>query len=321
VRTQSKPNPIICFFALLLFIGIACSQTAAPPGSPPQSNAATETTSAGVGAVPPLEIVPSATQSPSSVPSFTPALVETNTPIGETPVDTLVQTEMPSETPVGPASETPFQAPSVTQNPIATIVETQSSGASPTIQVPEISTDRLVLSDNFNGGGPWAQGSVEGSFEFGYTEDTYRFVVQVPYLDVWSIRNQTYSNLRQDIVIASFAGATDGFTGVVCRWNGSNNYYRLTVDASGLFRITRIFSAEIVDIASASGPDLAESVGIPYRLRAECNRDFLALYLNDTLVVSAQDNFFDDGNFGIVTGTLVGSPFTAEIDSFDLYLP
>lgn len=321
MRNHVVINPVIGFIVAFFIAGLACSQSAAPPGSPPLVLVTPATTPAGVGAVPPIDFAPSLSPTSISTSPLPPAVSKTTTPVPTTTAETTVQIDQSSATSTIFPSETPINLPQPSQTSHATSSAIENAVLTPTNPVPEIGTDRPVVSDDFNGGGAWAQGTVEGSFEFGYTDETYRFVVQVPNLDVWSIRGQTYSNLRQDIVIASFAGATDGFTGVVCRWNGSNNYYRFTVDPSGLFRITRIFSAEIVDLATASGPGLTESVSVPYRLRAECNGNILALYLNDTLIISAEDNFFMDGNFGIVTGTLINSPFTAEIDSFALYLP
>ncbi len=323
MRRNTRLSISVLLLLSLFLLGLACSQSASPPGSPPQSVVVTGSPppQTGLGAVPPLESenLPASTSTPVFSPTSEP--IVTGGSLTETPAST---SDLNKETPAPTlelASETATNLPSPSISITAQAEETVIESATSTIQIPAIDTERLVLSDEFNGGGAWAQGSVEGSFEFGYTTNTYQFIVQEPNLDVWSIRGQSYFNLRQDLLIASFAGASDGFTGVVCRWNGSNNYYRLTVDASGVFKITRVFSAEVVDLGTTTGPSLSESAEGQYRLRAECNGDFLSLYLNDALMVWVQDDFFQEGNFGIVTGTLENSPFTAELNSFALYLP
>jgi hypothetical protein len=244
------------------------------------------------------------------------------------PVNTPSATEpsRPTATVEVLSSKTPEQitasdlSPTATDTPVSLQAQTQMPNSSTPASPLDSATVKLV--DEFDGGGGWAQGSSEGQYEFGYSEGVYRFDISDPDIDVWSVRGQTFPNVRQEITITAMSGDQDGYFGIMCRWEKPNSYYRFTVTPGGNFKITKIFLAIETDLAEANLTPFSEfEQQNPYRIRADCTGTQLLFYLNQQLVLSAEDNDIPTGKFGMIARTGLGGPIEIEVDNYALYVP
>jgi hypothetical protein len=241
------------------------------------------------------------------------------------PVEEVTRIVEPTFTPIPPALPTQTSLPTpdievMTATPtllLPTPTPTVIPSATPDIPVLEESDLKLV--DGFNGGGGWAEESVERRYTFGYTLDGYRFLLESPQIDVWSIRGQRYLDTSQRVEILVFEGPADGYVGIVCRWQRSTSYTRFTLAPSGEVVISQVVNGVVEDRASSQISAFGSDPSSPYVLRADCIGNSLALYLNDLLIVSAVDENPQEGNFGLMAGTRAFAPLDVTLDNFVLY--
>ncbi|MFN2198478.1 MAG: hypothetical protein ACK2UW_20320, partial [Anaerolineales bacterium] len=286
----------------LLMLGSACRFSDGSPGSPPDAVfaestgiLATHTQSITPGT--PTQLLNTSTTMPA-LPTMTIAPVETVVPtqtIASTYATEAAITATPGQENTSTPGPTPIDRATATSEVAPTQTMTASSASSP------LDTATLSLSDDFEGGGGWVQGSVEGEYTFGYINGAYQFDVSIPDTEIWTVRSQKLSNLRQEITITNMTGDEDGYFGLICRWEKPNSYYRFSVTPSGTFKITRIFLAIETDLAEANLTPISEfSDQESYRIRADCTGNQLLFYLNQQQVLSAEDSEIRTGQYGML---------------------
>ena len=295
---------------------LACSLSGGPPGSPPEAAIITTTST---------HIVPGELATFSPIPS-TSTMTMTNSPTVEfqdTPaVIGPALTGTATATIVQEVSATlQVVQEELTSTPQPTLSQDAAPTAAPTPEPVNTDQYQQVLLDSFNGGGAWVSSAVEGRYKFGYTADAYQFTLEIPLIDVWSIRGKVYADSMQEVDIVEFQGASDGYAGLVCRWTRSTEYYRFTVSNAGEYRITKISGNVIDDLAQKTMSSINPSTENPVRLKAVCSGDSLVLYSNNQLILQAQDTDLEQGNFGLMAGSSGSGPISVKFDNYVLYAP
>lgn len=306
---------------LFFLISGACRFSDGSPGSPPNAVFADPVSVSATANITAPENTPAVqlptNTSPPQIPTITVTPVAINSPTSTS------ESAMPTAVPMTETPEqalTPEPGPVSTNMPTITAAPTQTTSESVATSTLDTATVRLV--DQFDGGGGWAQGAVEDSYEFGYVDGVFRFDISVPDIEIWTVRGQTYSDLRQEITITDMAGDVDGYFGLICRWQKPNTYYRFTVTPGGTFKITRIFLAIETDLAEAQLSPFSEfSDQEAYRIRTDCTDSQLLFYLNQQLVLSAEDNELQTGQFGMLAEAGTGGSIQVEVDNYALYIP
>jgi hypothetical protein len=158
-----------------------------------------------------------------------------------------------------------------------------------------------LLTDAFGGGSAWVV-QTEENFELNYSGGGYRMFVNIFFAEIWSVRGQTYGDVRLEVDTALQAGPEDGFYGVVCRFQNDANYYSLVIDGQAGYRIFKKVGGQVEDLAGPSPSPVVQTQGTN-RLRADCIGETLRLFVNGELLAEVRDAEFSEGSVGMLAGT------------------
>lgn len=240
------------------------------------------------------------TAPPILVPSATNPILPTEVQ-GAIPTDTLLTTEVqgaiPTDTPV--PTEPPLPIPTGT----------------PT-NVPEI-----LFEDDFTYDTGWYTDKGD-DFSFEYAHGGYRISVDILNAPIWSIRERYYSDVRLEVDAVQLSGAQDGYYGLVCRHNDSDNYYALVIGSDGSFGIAKSQDGEFEFIETGTAPPGVINPGEAVnRVRADCVGDTMTLYANDQKLSELRDVDFEFGYIGLIAGTRLSGGVVVLFDNFTIYQP
>lgn len=296
---QSRHAAWMFLIGWMLILSMACNLSGGNPGAIPSAEATI--TASALTATHQLSDTPPATGSPSRLPT----MISTPTFSPE------VATEQPLH------SDTPQPSPTYTST--ATLTLTLTPTSFPTPEVLPTTSLNLEYSDDFSGGG-WPEGGSEDRYSYGYVRGAYRMTVRQPFIEIWSIRQQNYADLRLEIDVPIGSAPIDGYYGFLCRWTDNRNHYRFTTNGRGNFKITRISQGEATDLVSVDDPSLATQAG-NFRFSAECNHTQFVLTVNGVSIMSASDETLSTGYYGLLAGTRGERGVDVVFDNFSLYAP
>jgi hypothetical protein len=232
------------------------------------------------------------------------------TPIQEILLPTVVVPSLPSPTVPLPTDTT---VPTDTPQVIAT--QQEATNATPTVPAT------VLFEDDFANKTGWYTAQ-EDDFGFQFAEGGYRIYVNTEDSFVWSVRTAGSDDVILEVDAARTGGPENGYYGLVCRQEDSENYYALVVASDGSYGIARDLEGEIEFLQQGTAPSGViqggESVN---RLRIACNGNTLTLYANGQKLAEVQDNSFDSGDVGLVAGTQDQGGMEAWFDNFVIYQP
>ncbi len=212
----------------------------------------------------------------------------------------------PSVTPI-PASETPSP---VTETPSPTPILLPS----PTLNA------RLVLEADFSSGKGWHT-EENDRFHFAFQDGGYVIGVDIRNAAIWSIRDDTYTDVILETSAQRQSGAQNGYYGVVCRHMDSDNYYGLVIGSDGAYGILKMMDGKIDFLVEGIAPDGVIQAGDANLVRAECIGETLTLYANGQKLAETQDSDLESGAIGMLAGTRNTPGFEAIFKTFKVYQP
>ncbi len=226
------------------------------------------------------------------------------------PENAVPETQPPAPTRTRIPSRTP--SPSVEPSPSPTSLET-ATPARPTATQPPTATatptsaptttPEIVFQEDFEGsGGAWPSAD-EDTYSYGTADGGFRIFVDAIFVDIWSVREREFADVRLELDVAQVAGPENGFAGLVCRFQNSANYYGFVVSGDGSARIFRKSGGVFNDLGDPAPRGSVRSGDVTNRIRADCTGNVLALFVNGQMVAQVEDDFFTDGLVGLVAGT------------------
>lgn len=119
------------------------------------------------------------------------------------------------------------------------------------------------------------------------------------------------------------AEASQQSTDLSTRQNNNGDGYLFLVDGAGRFAIMRSNSRRITALVdwTANGAirRVTETEGASNNLRAVCQGDYLALFVNDTFVGDATDDTFSSGQVGLVGASAGRAGLTVTFDNLGVW--
>jgi hypothetical protein len=180
---------------------------------------------------------------------------------------------------------------------------------SPTIDRP---SDYVYFNDDFDdttSGWPTLSAStVITNYESGF----YRIWVNVDEIkDVTAINGELeYPDARIEVSTTNY-GIMDNALGIICRYKNETNYYFFVISNDGYFGIgKKVNNNDIPDylygdsmVPVADVPDGYINTDLN-RLKAICDGNTLAFYVNDTLLASVTDDSLTSGWVGLIASSM-----------------
>lgn len=171
-----------------------------------------------------------------------------------------------------------------------------------------------VLVEGFDQQSAWeSYDSVTGA-QLGVENGIYRIFNASPGY-VWGLNSQAYADTVVEVQATPLTSFQDIGSGVMCRADASNNGdgYYFMINPNGHYSIRIGRGNEVAPLIDWS-PSPAVHSGIDHNtIRAVCLGNQLAMYVNDQLVASVEDNTYSSGYTGL---TAAASNFGVDI-SFD----
>jgi len=135
-----------------------------------------------------------------------------------------------------------------------------------------------------------------------YLSGEFVIMVGKPDTALWSKPNRYMTDVSVEVDAREVAGPDDNLYGVICRYQDSDNFYRLVIAGNGYAGITKRAGGTVSVI---SGPNLMVSNAVQRgqatnHIQAICQGTQLTLYVNGEMVAQATDGDFTAGDTGLL---------------------
>jgi hypothetical protein len=211
--------------------------------------------------------------------------------------------------------------------------------ATPTTQPPAVNTpttqppaggggngQRILFQDDFsdvNSG--WDRSSTDNGTT-DYANSGYEIHITATNLSKWANPSQDFQNdVRIEVDATKLGGPDDNAFGVMCRYQDTNNYYKLYITSDGYAGVIQEENGNSTVISSADGkmpPVNGINQGMATNhIRVDCIGDTLTLYANGTQVAIATDSSFTGGDVGLVAALYDTSGTDILFQNFFVYKP
>lgn len=254
---------------------------------------------------------------PGATPSALPVLESTQA--AQTVVAELTEQAPPipmqTTTPVANlASATAPMQPSPSPSPTPTRVPSLTPSPTPSLE--------LLFKDDFSSEIGWYTDLGE-NFGFSFANGGYQIYVDIPFANIWSIREKVYSDIVVEVDAALTLGPQTGYYGLICRHVDNNQYYGFVISSDGFYGIGKMEEDEFEFIQEGQDTSgvIKTGMNVVNRLRADCIGDQLRLYVNGEQLLEVQDDDILEGNVGMMIGTRKEVGVTVLFDNFAVFQP
>jgi hypothetical protein len=139
----------------------------------------------------------------------------------------------------------------------------------------------------------------------GYYQEGLVFIINSPNTDYISAANSLYTNTRTEVIASNLNGLMNNGFGLICRYQDESNYYAFFVSSDGYYGIVRVLYGGYTVL---NGGELQYSEYIHQgqstnHIRADCNSNQLALFVNNIQLAQVQDDVFSEGKIGLITSS------------------
>ncbi len=213
-----------------------------------------------------------------------------------------------------PATQTPIPA---TETPLPA---TETALPSPTPLPSPTLAARLVLEADFSTGRGWHT-EENDRFHFAFQDGGYVIGIDIRNAAVWSIRDDSYSDVILETSAERLNGPQDGYYGVVCRQVDSDNYYGLAVSSDGAYGILKMLDGKMDFLVEGTAPEGVIQADGPNLVQGDCIGETLTLFANGQKLAEIQDSDLESGATGMLAGTHSNPGFEALFKTFKIYQP
>ncbi len=153
---------------------------------------------------------------------------------------------------------------------------------------PQTGWDRLMVNQgmmDYDGGG-------------------YRILVNALQTNFWSSPHKDFDDVRMEVDVGKLGGPDENRAGLICRMQ-DGNYYFFIFTSDGYFGVG-IFSSGQAVLLGGEELQFSEKIlqGMTVNhLRADCQGDRLAMFINGFEAVTVHDSSLKSGDIGLVAGT------------------
>jgi hypothetical protein len=137
-----------------------------------------------------------------------------------------------------------------------------------------------------------------------YDSGGYRILVNALQVNLWSTPHKDFSDVRIEVDAGKLAGPDENRIGLICRSNGSS-YYFFIMSSDGYYGLG-IFTggqAALLGLSEMQSSDKIITGTAINHLRADCNGDDLAFYINGSKLADVHDPTLQHGDVGLLAGS------------------
>lgn len=154
-----------------------------------------------------------------------------------------------------------------------------------------------------------------------YITGGYLIWVKQPNMDLWANPGLDLGDVSIEVDAARVDGPEDNTYGLICRYQGTDNYYFGIVDSSGYYAVgkrtegknTLLSGEQLLPTDKVTGGTTVN------HLRFDCGGSSLSLYANGYLLSRVEDEDFIHGDVGVIAGTLEEPGTAITFDNFAVF--
>lgn len=180
----------------------------------------------------------------------------------------------------------------------------------------------VLFSDDFSDPtSGWDQTSSEHAFT-DYENAAYKILVSKTNYYTWANPYMNFGDQIIDVQANLHSSEWDNQFGIICRHQDVDNYYALVISSDGFAAIRKRAQGNELDYLTdwVKSPAINQANNTN-NLHAECVGTRLALYVNDILVIEAEDAEFPEGDAGLMAGTFESTFVEVLFDDFQVSAP
>ncbi|KPL78249.1 hypothetical protein ADN00_07195 [Ornatilinea apprima] len=116
--------------------------------------------------------------------------------------------------------------------------------------------------------------------------------------------HRSFQDVDLYVSAVKLSGTDNNDFGMVCRYQDAENFYALLVSSDGYAGIIKVKDGarSLISGETMQYSDLIKQGTAGNRLRAVCLGSSLALFVNDTILLVAEDADFSKGDVGLIAG-------------------
>ncbi len=155
-----------------------------------------------------------------------------------------------------------------------------------------------------------------------YYGGAYRILVNALDLNIWSTPHKDFANVRIEADAGKLGGPDENRIGVICRSDG-RNYYFFMISSDGYYGLGlfKDGQAKLLGQTEMQRSDAIRTGMAVNHLRLDCNGQNLAAYVNERLLVKANDPALQHGDVGVLAGTFKKPGTDVVFDNFIVFAP
>jgi hypothetical protein len=156
-----------------------------------------------------------------------------------------------------------------------------------------------------------------------YDNDHYLIWIDQPNFDFFANPSKSFTDVRVEVEAYRESGDADNDYGVICRFQGKNDFYAGLISSDGYYGIFKIKGGEYsilgMDVMAKS-PAIKSNSEINL-IRLDCKGSNLTLYVNGIQLDMRQDADFAAGDVGLLAGTYKNPGLKVIFDNFLVMQP
>jgi hypothetical protein len=155
-----------------------------------------------------------------------------------------------------------------------------------------------------------------------YDGGDYRILVNALQANFWSTPHKDFTDVRIEVDVGKLAGPDENRIGLICRSSGKS-YYFFIISSDGYYGLG-IFTngqAALLGQSEMQSSNKINTGAAVNHLRADCNRNDLAFYVNGSQLADVHDPTLHHGDVGLLAGTFGQPGVDIVFDNFVVMQP
>lgn len=185
----------------------------------------------------------------------------------------------------------------------------------------QVSVSDLLLDEEFTSSDAWeAYQSDDNTVSLKVAKGVYRMVYSGDGF-TWGLNDDLQSNVVMQVETTQNSDYLNNSYGIICRADTENNskgyYFRISGD--GYYSISKSNGEEMSALVEWTQSDVVNQGTSDNSITAVCVEDYLALYVNDTLVAETRDDEFTEGYAGFSVGAYEDGDTDISFDNLKIW--
>ena len=155
-----------------------------------------------------------------------------------------------------------------------------------------------------------------------YDGGGYRMLVNALQANFWSTPHKDFADVRIEVDAGKLVGPDENRIGLICRSDGKS-YYFFIISSDGYYGmgIFRNGKTALLGLSEMGQSDKIRKGTAVNHLRADCNHDELAFYVNGSQLADIHDPTLQHGDVGLLAGSFSKPGVDIVFDNFVVLEP